>query len=106
MDWGSRPAQKTLTPVEVPRAKSARATSDDKDRRARPRRGHSIYAACEAGAHCSDHVMRRTCDKLARRAKFRFFRMANHLYNYCHPVPEKRSVGHRYRTLGRELRWT
>ena len=28
-----------------------------------------------------------TCGKLARRAKIRFFRRANHLYNYCHPVP-------------------
>ena len=28
-----------------------------------------------------------SCDKLTRRAKFRFFRRANHLYNSCHPVP-------------------
>ena len=31
----------------------------------------------------------RGCDKLTRRAKFRFPRRANHFYDFAHPVPEE-----------------
>src|ERR1700736_3677553 len=34
-------------------------------------------------------VLRRACDKLTRRANFRFRRRANHLYDSRHPVPEE-----------------